>query len=513
MKKYKMYIIFMLLAFTCLFFSGCTDKGEENPIEYFRIEKNVFDEGDEIVIEVGEYKKGYYLGFFGMTSEPGKSGGYKKKTLSDDQNTYVFKTSDLRGPGEYQLFLYRKNTNVVLKREVIKINSSDKSDYQVSAATFVGNSSDGVFNSKIIVTPSKLADGTNELTYRFYWAKDNKRLDDYTAIKVFETSSTEQFEVTFNECMYAPSEANEIEVEVFEGVSTSYFTSIDNNTKLSQSNYQFNFQVVSDVHLDSDYTFTEHTNHLTSLMKDISLLQDKSKGLFIVGDLTNSGKIPSYDFFKKTITSLNEKAAIDIYYSVGNHECHNYDDYSLSKENFLNFTGRDSIYCSYEINNMKFILLGQEDITVHGQMSQAQIDWFEEEISKTDRNTPTFVFMHQPLKDTVTGAFAGQGNSGMSMADSQIKNIIKNYPNVFMFSGHSHKTPDLEKTANFGHGSNATFINTGSLGYLLGLNSEEVGGSSGLFIEVYDDYILVKARDFVSGKWYGSSQYVFPITK
>ena len=511
MKKAFIFLFSMFFVLIC--FVGCTPKEDPIIFDGFRLDKYLYSESEEIEVEVSGYGDGYYLGIFNATSEPGKSNGYKKKSLKDDISIYTFDASDLRGSGEYQIFLYKKTINSVVQREVIKIWDNDKTDYVVQNAEFTSNIENNVTSSSIKITPSNLKESSKELTYRIYWANNNQRLEDYRYIKEVKSSEVSEFTINFNECMFMPSVASQIEVEVFEGSSSSYFIDVDDKLKLPESKYLFNFQVVSDIHLDGQYSFTQHTFHLSSAIKDFSSQTDPSKGVFFVGDLSNFGSDGNYKFLKETMDKYKEETSLNLYFAIGNHECQYYDEYIDAKTKFLNFVNRSSVYTSIEINGCLFILLGQEDTTTQGTMTQDQVDWFESELNKTDGTKPTFVFMHQPLSGTVNGAFSGQGNSGMGNVDSKLRAILKKHSNVFMFSGHSHRTPDLEKTTSYGKGLDATFINTGSLGYLLGLDDVEVGGSSGLFIEVYEDYVLVKAKNFVEGKWYASSQYIFPITE
>lgn len=506
----KKYLLIILLLFTIIC-ASCNTNNKAEVIDGFSINKYVFEETENIIVKTSDYGKGYYIGIFNINSEPGKSGGYRKKALNDEDKEYIFKVSDLRGSGEYNIFLYQKTTNVIVKKEVIKILTSDTNDYKITNASYFSSTNDGVNTSGVKITPTTIAN--DGLTYRLYWANNNQRLKDYEAIKVVQINSQKEFEVKFNDCMFTPSEATQIEVEVFEGRSTSYFLDIDDSLKLPSSNYLFNFQVMSDVHLDNEYSFNHHANHLTSAINEIKSLSDKTKGVFFVGDLSNFGNDGNYEFLTKMFNKLNPDNELNINFIIGNHECQYYDSFAIAKEKFLNFAKRDKVYTSIEIEGIKFIFLGQESVTTHGQMTNEQVEWFEKEIEKTDKSKPTFIFMHQPLSDTVNGSFSGQGNSGMGNVSSKLKSILKKYPNAYMFSGHSHRTPDLEQTAVYGKGANATFVNTGSLGYLLGLNDEEIGGSSGLFVEVYSDYIVIKARNFLDEKWYGSSQYVFPIVK
>ena len=57
----------------------------------------------------------------------------------------------------------------------------------------------------------------------------------------------------------------------------------------------------------------------------------------------------------------------------------------------------------------------------------------------------------------------------------------------------------------FGNGNDANYVNCGVIAYL---RQHDEYGSNAAYIEVYEDYILVRGRDIVSSKWIANAQYV-----
>ena len=141
-------------------------------------------------------------------------------------------------------------------------------------------------------------------------------------------------------------------------------------------------------------------------------------------------------------------------------------------------------------------------------MKDTQLNWFIEQLSTLDKDKFAFIFLHQPLKDTTSGTLSGQNWSGMANVGEEIKTLLKDYPNVLLFTGHTHYELESNKSTNLGHGENANYINNASVAYLWSNTYEETVGGQCNFIEVYEDYILIKGRDLFEGKWVSSAQFI-----
>ena len=82
------------------------------------------------------------------------------------------------------------------------------------------------------------------------------------------------------------------------------------------------------------------------------------------------------------------------------------------------------------------------------------------------------------------------------------------YHNVVVFTGHTHYSLESERTTLFGYGENCNYVNNASVAYLWSNTYEETVGGMCNFIEVYEDYILIKGRDLYEDKWVASAQFV-----
>lgn len=210
----------------------------------------------------------------------------------------------------------------------------------------------------------------------------------------------------------------------------------------------------------------------------------------------------------------------DIYYAIGNHDIvyNNNAGYDKQIALFKEKTGMPGAYYSVELNGTSFIVLGSDTAVGEGTVGKEQLDWLKTELSKTDKNKPVFLFLHQPLIETVSGSLYSQDNEiqdwyGIIDTADEIRAILKEYPNAFLFTGHTHWTLESKQPLLAGRGEDATFVNCASVGYLWTDNDTSTGGSEGYYIEVYEDYILLRGREFVKGNWCAAAQFIIPITK
>ena len=82
-----------------------------------------------------------------------------------------------------------------------------------------------------------------------------------------------------------------------------------------------------------------------------------------------------------------------------------------------------------------------------------------------------------------------------------------------MFTGHTHNDFLSEQSVLLGHGEDINMVACASVGKLSTTNDVRIGNSEGLYVEVYEDYILLRGRDFAQGKWCAAMQIKIPVTK
>ena len=473
---------------------------------YMEIRKHVYQHNDIIRVYPHNCKSKDWVGIYTKDSEPFEKSAIMWEYV-ENKECIEFNVSNL-SVGEYNVFLCENGGYIALDKDNIKV-IDDTTDYCVNNATYSISNENGVNTTTFTIYPSS----TKELTYSLYWSIQGETLDQYTPLKTIKSKGQDSFSVTLNECIYMPNEATGIEVYVEEGLSSSFYIEMDDTLKLPKSNYLYNFQVFTDLHID-EYFINFHS-HLNTALKEVLQFAGNSEAIFTVGDHTNYGSENNYITLSNLIDKVftDDVVAPKIYYSLGNHEYMYHDSYNTAVELFKKHTGLDNIYYSVEIQGNKFIVLGSNSIKGEGTMNNEQINWLKNELINTNINNPTFIFIHQPLYETVSGSLYGQGWDGMRTEAEELKNILNNYPNAIVFSGHTHWTLDSKQPALYGKGTGASYVNGASVGYLWNDNNSDEPGSEGLFIEVYEDYILIKGREFVDRKWVSAAHLMFPLVK
>lgn len=166
----------------------------------------------------------------------------------------------------------------------------------------------------------------------------------------------------------------------------------------------------------------------------------------------------------------------------------------------------ESIYYHKVVKGYHFLVMSPENETTHGYYSDKQINWLKEEMAKAqkdDPEKPIFVFLHQHIKDTVYGS-----QEWGTKDSAKINEVLKQYPQVITFSGHSHYPLDDPRSI---HQKDFTSVGTSSVSYMEveggkvqgNIPSESRALSQGLLVEVDDKEVTINRRDFHTNSWTG----------
>lgn len=253
------------------------------------------------------------------------------------------------------------------------------------------------------------------------------------------------------------------------------------------------FPVISDVHIGGAL-FSERK--FKSALKDLKELYPNYNAIAIVGDSANSGRKSEYKSFMAILNKYKESNA-EVMLSMGNHEyyCKGFTNRE-HEGTFVSETGMPAIYYDKWVKGYHFIILAPEN-NGYAKLSNKQLNWLKDTISKdASADKPIFVFLHQPFYDTVFGSDAWAGIEN----HEELYNILKMYPQVMFFTGHSHYNLDNEKTM---CKKDFTMFNTGAVNYIMtkGDRYEPINLSQGLVVEVFDHKVVVRCREFSNHKW------------
>ncbi|MFD0767592.1 fibronectin type III domain-containing protein [Bacillus sp. CGMCC 1.60114] len=270
--------------------------------------------------------------------------------------------------------------------------------------------------------------------------------------------------------------------------------------------------VMSDTHISG----ANQADNFAKALQEYKELAPNYKALAVVGDLTDQGLDSQYDEFNR-ILNMNMNPNAEKVLSIGNHELFEMRFWpkpwitnKTLTDRFVNKTGMPGVYYDKWIEGYHFISLGGEEMNENDYaiISDAQYSWLEKTLPvQADPKKPIFVFLHQPIDDTVYGS----DEWGGGLRDGRLANLLKKYPQVILFSGHLHYMADHAKTA---YQDGFTMVNTSAIAYTVyegGYGPDK--SSQGLLVNVYDDKVEIKAREFSNHTWVNSYTIKVPYEK
>lgn len=171
-------------------------------------------------------------------------------------------------------------------------------------------------------------------------------------------------------------------------------------------------------------------------------------------------------------------------------------------------TGEEHTYFDYWINGYHFIVLNEENSPKdQAALTEDQLIWLEEKLGESESadhpfhaDKPVFVFIHQALEDTHqhSGLYQGFGP-----ADARVKEILSKYPQTIFCTGHIHNGLDVSEVIERSYG---TMVDVPSFKETESWNNPRKAGS-GYEVYVYEDEILFRAADFLTGEWQPEYDY------
>lgn len=291
------------------------------------------------------------------------------------------------------------------------------------------------------------------------------------------------------------------------------------------------FGVVSDIHLQS--RDLESQRKFTHALQDLQQINPDADALVVNGDFTN-GKEDDYYTLRSLLTKAPHPQ--QIFFTIGNHEFYqawcnaarnwdpekfpNGETENASINRFLSFAGRDKVYFDRWLHGYHFIFLGSEQYRQSNPenqedayLSQRQLNWLKQVLAKETSRKPAFVFLHQPLPNTVSATDLPSNQRGV-VQHEELKKILSGHKEIFFFTGHTHWELKMQKTL-----VNDRFTMVNSSSVRQPWTSDGKGGekfsaanaSEGLYVEVFEDKVLIKGRDFSDNMWVPEAQFTLPV--
>lgn len=246
----------------------------------------------------------------------------------------------------------------------------------------------------------------------------------------------------------------------------------------------------------------------------------------IAGDLTSDGDDDNWELFRACWRG--RKPAKKVFMAIGNHDTRSRSGEKIpararyrSARRDIAGTESEKDYFSDVINGYHLIALAgndKEHLPGEGvRLSQEQIDWFEKELkSGAESGKPVFVVCHEcingthGLPATWEDVLTPEGHpykGGLGDQSDLIRDMMTAYKNVFYITGHVHMGWAGEK-AKAEHGfSSVEKIGPLNLINLPSLSCGNFHGEGsiidiGAMMEVYDERVLIRPRDFKTHRYY-----------
>lgn len=471
------------------------------------IEKTEYRAGERVEIKYSGTDEKDWVGFYAGSDEPGTVNAIVW-AYSVGSGTLYFDVNAIGAEGYYTAYLCDNDGYAVIDKSTIRIIGTDKNDYGAkSVSASASRAENGISSASVTVTP-----GTDkDVEYRICWSKGDNVLEGYEPLFTLSHSGYEPFTCELNDGFYMPDEADGICVSVRQGDSSLCFGDFPEGYKLAGSKHLYDFAVITDLHINLDRS--SFTEHLKLAMRDIKTLYPECAAIFTVGDNTDNGYDAQYKLLMDTIASCKPNAPI--YFTLGNHDLMYGTDYDEQVRKFMYYTGMKAPYYSFEMNGNKCIVLASDSLDGNGTMGKTEMDWLASQLAECDKKDRIFVFVHQPLIETVSGSLYSRDHEiqdwyGFYSSGDAIHSMLSEYPNAVLFTGHTHWTLESIQPILIGAGKDASFVNCASVGYLWTDLDAATGGSEGLFVEVYEDYILIRGREFLNGNWCAALQIAIP---
>lgn len=505
----RFFTLFMLFLFMIVIFHGDVKMyADDSPA--LSLTKTDFIAGEAIVINYTGTKQKDWIGIYKRGGIPGVPNPsimweYTSKTGQPD-GTMEFK--DTLPVGSYDAVLCQNDGYTELFRVSFNVVEVNVAPSKPSGASYNLTGAKGEAEGKITIEPS--SDESNITNYVVYWGNEKGKLEGYTPIAVIrKRGRTLNHNISKN--VIIPEGANCILVygSNSKGESEDY-VKVDIPENMLPDSFGtplYKFQVITDTHVRSQPSHVYNKN-FDNALKQIKELAPDSIGIMHSGDITDTGLKSEYREFKR-IWDDNKEGLPNIYFTIGNHDLYT-GSYSDSMNRFSELSDSQKAYNDYWIEDLHFIFLGSEkggSEYLTAELSKEQLDWLKAKLAENaSDNKPIFVFIHQPLMNTVAGSYSNQGWYGVNQ-DKQLRDILSQYPQAILFTGHTHWEFDSRNNMYDGKGSTFYAFNASSVAYLWTDANAHKDGSQGYFVEIYKDKILVRGRDFANSKWVPSAQF------
>lgn len=266
-----------------------------------------------------------------------------------------------------------------------------------------------------------------------------------------------------------------------------------------KNNIRLSFAAVADTHLP-DRESAEKNLHNAFL--DVLNAEGKIDALLLAGDIADYGLKKEYERFFRVFLTYKDK--LKLFVTMGNHDARFFYRSASSAvnsniEKLLGIKLHGKPYYSYDIKGYTFIVLCTEKAVLEkAYISLEQISFLDKELKRATKDgKPCFVMCHQPFAFT-HGLPEVWKTGDMGEQNDEVRAVMEKYRNVFFINGHLHGgvCSYVEEVLN--RDNNVISISIPC--YRKENNFGMTDAGVGYLCEVYDNKVVFKARNFLTGK-------------
>ena len=340
-------------------------------------------------------------------------------------------------------------------------------------------------------------DNLSNGSYSLKFENWSSPLTDIDAISATVTDDTKENIVGYIEENCAPPNAKRI--GVYSGsnkVGNVRLAHPYKRTDIGEKLYSFG--ALADIHYQYDTAAADFQKALTFL---------KNYGAdftCICGDLTQSGTAAHLAEYKSCVDT--HAGNMTVYAITGNHE-----GYNANIESVIQTYTGFPFYYKIEKGDDVFIMVGIKGDTEGSLFAAGELQWLYETLEE-HRNQRCFVFQHVRPQDACGNAFGIYGYDIWGGTEATVfESLMRHYRNVILFHGHSHLKLSLQalhRKANYNNDFGIHSVHIPSLAVPRGGDASGAASSvmlyaesEGYIVDVYDDGIMLRGRDFVGEKY------------
>ncbi len=289
----------------------------------------------------------------------------------------------------------------------------------------------------------------------------------------------------------------------------------------AEEDCQLTVELISDVHIEENELIRQM--FLTVGLNNLKYAKADVDAVLVDGDITNFADEPS---LAKYYELLSKHSPVPVITAAGNHDIGHVGDRDVTditreeaKANFIRYNneymGMDNTdnYYATEINGYKFIVLGDEVIDGGHwdgmDISDTQMAFLDSELASAN-GEPVFVCCHWPV-DGMNGQEIIYPDGEIELDKNDIKTVMEKYENVFYISGHIHGgikstvAAEFSGMANVEQENGVTYVSLPTYGIVNSFGYPWSG--TGMQMEVYEDHIVFRPRNFITNAWFTNSVY------